>query len=550
VGSSGNSLTFDLNGIDDYYNLGDVLHSINGGIPLNGLSQFTVEGFFNQTSASGGNVFFSAGSMKDNPGQSGTAGAAMLQITASSIACKLNIGGTEETASGNSTICANGTTCWVACSYDGATVRLYAGLPNTTATLIGSQAATGNLAQRYDETMDLGGEPTQGWPDEGVTGVVAPYVGKIFSFRISTTSRYGATAPTAPNAELTGDGNTMLLLNGDLGNPSAGLIGADYHAGGSANGGSAIYDLVVRGNSGVNQGASPSISHLQFYQGATGIFIIGEPGARISDVKLFAQSHAGILLYSNSYKDILNDINETDSGVVGIEGDIFSQYYVNNANIIGSVAGIVAPWHATYVNWSPSGTPGVGILMRNPDSADENTCVTCDLDTENGGSAVPFVVVGVGGGDTLVSPNMQTNSGANVEGMDIEGPVQVTITGGEYTGGTPAEIIKFENESANARAIWTNPQINGNLYSPSETIPISNAMSQMRVVSSDFERQPGVTVNNGVNFANFPASVINGASFYCPNCDPPANPPVACTSAGAKTGAWVHGINGAWVCAY
>ncbi|MGH8014482.1 MAG: hypothetical protein ACREQ4_18490, partial [Candidatus Binataceae bacterium] len=126
------------------------------------------------------------------------------------------------------------------------------------------------------------------------------------------------------------------------------------------------------------------------------------------------------------------------------------------------------------------------------------------------------------------------------------------ITGGEYTGGTPAEIIKFDDghNATNARAIWTNPQINGANYTPSQTIPISNEMNQMRVVSSDFERQPGLTVNNGINFANFPASVINGASFYCPNCDPPANPPVACTSAGTKTGAWVHGINGAWVCGY
>ena len=52
----------------------------------------------------------------------------------------------------------------------------------------------------------------------------------------------------------------------------------------------------------------------------------------------------------------------------------------------------------------------------------------------------------------------------------------------------------------------------------------------------------------GVKFADLPSSVINGAKRYCIDCDPPANPPVACTSSGAKTGAWVNGLNNAWIC--
>ena len=52
----------------------------------------------------------------------------------------------------------------------------------------------------------------------------------------------------------------------------------------------------------------------------------------------------------------------------------------------------------------------------------------------------------------------------------------------------------------------------------------------------------------GVKFADLPGSVTNGARRYCVDCDPPANPPVACTSAGAKTGAWVNGLNNTWVC--
>ena len=51
-----------------------------------------------------------------------------------------------------------------------------------------------------------------------------------------------------------------------------------------------------------------------------------------------------------------------------------------------------------------------------------------------------------------------------------------------------------------------------------------------------------------MKFADLPGSVTNGVRRYCVDCDPPANPPVACTSAGAKTGAWINGLNNTWVC--
>lgn len=45
-----------------------------------------------------------------------------------------------------------------------------------------------------------------------------------------------------------------------------------------------------------------------------------------------------------------------------------------------------------------------------------------------------------------------------------------------------------------------------------------------------------------------PANVTNGAVFYGPHCDPATNPPGQCTSSGAKSGAWVHGTAGHWIC--
>jgi hypothetical protein len=57
----------------------------------------------------------------------------------------------------------------------------------------------------------------------------------------------------------------------------------------------------------------------------------------------------------------------------------------------------------------------------------------------------------------------------------------------------------------------------------------------------------GMTISKGIGWP-LPEIVVNGGSFYCPNCDPPVNPPTDCTSRGARTGAWVHGLNNQWIC--
>jgi hypothetical protein len=57
----------------------------------------------------------------------------------------------------------------------------------------------------------------------------------------------------------------------------------------------------------------------------------------------------------------------------------------------------------------------------------------------------------------------------------------------------------------------------------------------------------GMSISNGIGWP-LPQPAINGASFYCPNCDAPANPPSTCSSNRGKTGSWVHGLNNQWIC--
>lgn len=69
--------------------------------------------------------------------------------------------------------------------------------------------------------------------------------------------------------------------------------------------------------------------------------------------------------------------------------------------------------------------------------------------------------------------------------------------------------------------------------------PIGNNAAAVRIVDS-----------NATAFAKLPTAAADGSTMYCSDCDPPANPPTTCASAGAKTGARASRINGAWVCAY
>jgi hypothetical protein len=55
-------------------------------------------------------------------------------------------------------------------------------------------------------------------------------------------------------------------------------------------------------------------------------------------------------------------------------------------------------------------------------------------------------------------------------------------------------------------------------------------------------------ISTGTTFAKLPGTVVTGMRVYCSNCDPPANPPVICTSAGARTGAFADGVNNTWLC--
>jgi hypothetical protein len=76
--------------------------------------------------------------------------------------------------------------------------------------------------------------------------------------------------------------------------------------------------------------------------------------------------------------------------------------------------------------------------------------------------------------------------------------------------------------------------------------PTSPYRMTTRNTSGDLELA-GMMISKGISWP-LPEPVVNGGSFYCPNCDPPAAAPSECTSSAAKTGSWVHGLNNRWIC--
>jgi hypothetical protein len=76
--------------------------------------------------------------------------------------------------------------------------------------------------------------------------------------------------------------------------------------------------------------------------------------------------------------------------------------------------------------------------------------------------------------------------------------------------------------------------------------PTSSYRLPTRNTSGDLELA-GMVISKGISWP-LPAPVVNGGSFYCPNCDPPAAAPSGCTSSAAKSGSWVHGLNNRWLC--
>ena len=163
-------------------------------------------------------------------------------------------------------------------------------------------------------------------------------------------------------------------------------------------------------------------------------------------------------------------------------------------------------------------------LLDSPELDIEDTAANQIAAVYSNGAYAPIVINGG-----------QLTSGATGNAyLAISGGAPFIVNGTIFTAGSPAELL-------NVIANPSSPVVVRDVIQPSGIAPTNAGKSWW--LSESLGGQ-----DVGVKFADLPGSVTNGVRRYCVDCDPPANPPVACTSAGAKTGAWVNGLNNTWLC--
>jgi hypothetical protein len=153
----------------------------------------------------------------------------------------------------------------------------------------------------------------------------------------------------------------------------------------------------------------------------------------------------------------------------------------------------------------------------------------------------PYFVVchDANGGVTNVSPasNTLTNGPAALSASDY-----IKISWSAESGCASWDVLKGSLSEALATSVpGTATSLNDTGQTTvAYTAPTRNTTGDVAYGS--------ILVSVGMPYAKIPAAVVNGGRFYCTDCDPPANPPAACTHIGAETGSWVDGVNNQWLC--
>ncbi len=421
-----------------------------------------------------------------------------------------------------------GVTHHVALTYDGTTLTLW-----VDGVSAGTHGASGNLViPAYEPFVIQDGLAVAGttaYPDLGKATSNLPLC-YYDSLRISNNARY--TAPfSKPTAKFTTDANTLFLLNF----PSTAPVG-------TVEGYNPVYGINVfipiETSEGYAEVGSAYIGNM--YLAGQGIYANWMINSVIENIQMVSSGPSCVYLHDNDFQDtIRNVLCQMTAGPFTGVGFILGNQSNNNLydhlhcdgqySCIGQFSG-----SGTYIlpDYSDRGDAvyplyfvSAQALLESPTTDIESSDPGLLADIYSNGAYAPIEIHG----GQLTFGN---TTGAS---LALNGGAPFVVTGTDFVGGaTPAELL-------NVIANPTSPATIRDAVLPTG-VTLTNAGKSwwLRNVlgAQDF----------GVKFADLPA-VINGAKRYCVDCDPPANPPVACTSAGAKTGAWAHGLNGAWVCA-
>lgn len=501
---------------------------------LNGLSHFTVEFYFNAITQTGGTTYYMVG-MEAGAPESSNLAALQIYIADAQGSCPhncvgaiLDIGGSrvalQPTTGGADA--APGITHHLAVTYDGSNARLF-----LDGALLKTTAASGNWTVLPYESFMIADQGVQVYPGMQSSAPTPPAY--YDSLRISNSARYTSNF-TPPTAKFAADNNTVFLLNFPTGTPTGTIEGFSGVAGNpssknvfipveTSDGGADLNPLYI-GNLSLSdngiwatwmlnstieninmQGAGRTCINLannDYQDTVRRVFCVVVP---------FAKTNVGFLFMNQSNNNLYDHL-QCDGQYTCIEQATGSGHYI--------MPDFSDRGYAVY----PLAFLQAQALLHSPELDIEDTAANQLAAVYSNGGYAPVVI----NGGQLFSGS----TGAAY--LAINGGAPFIVAGTLFAGGSPAELL-------NVIANPSSPVIMHDVIQPGG-IALTNAGKSWWLNETQGSQ------DLGVKFADLPGSVTNGARRYCIDCDPPANPPVACTSTGAKTGAWINGLNGTWIC--
>jgi hypothetical protein len=359
--ATGSGVAMDLDGTDNYF----INFCDDPQFKMDGLAAFCVEFFLKLDTdpASTSNIISMQG--RSFPYASGIVKTFQIYANAATvyggpvgkwsptITCTIG-GATKNIIPGFAATYLNtGTTYHCALTYDGTTLRFYAGVPGGTAVLQGSVAASGTLTSSPRQDCTVGASAAD-WPEQ--TTDAAMVDGAIDSIRISSTARY-TSAYTAPTAKLSRDANTLILHN--FSNEQRYFSVASSQSNGLAlwmpvrrtdNGGGLISDITVQ-----------DVLLQCNYNTGGGLQAYACTNLLVERIRATTIGRAGIRIDNNCFKAHVRDCDVSAGNGSGI-GARFGI-------LVGSACGVseVGGCDVTGFLYQSVGTGGVGAVFRHID---------------------------------------------------------------------------------------------------------------------------------------------------------------------------------------
>lgn len=498
---------------------------------LSGLGAFTVEFYFNNVVNTTG-VEYMVGMEGNELPEGGNTPALQIFLNDAQGSCPHNciqafvdIGGTQVrmqpiTAAADA---AAGVTHHLALTYNGSILTLW-----LDGVSIATAAASGTLTVPPYESFMIADTWPQVYPGMQGSNPTAPAY--YDSLRISNTARY-TTGFTKPTAKFTGDANTVLLLNYPTNSPTGTM---EAFVGTSATPG---YFPIETSEGGAD--LNPVyIGNLDLAD--NGIWAVWMLNSTIENI--MDGPYAGrtcINLHDNDYQDTIRRVfcqiipaAKTNVGFLFLNASNNNIYdhlqcdgqYTCIEQLTGAGHYIVPVYTDRGYAIYPIALLQAQALLESPELDIEDTAPNQLAAVYSNSAYAPIIIQG----------GQLTLGSAGAAYLAINGGAPFIDTGTQFGGGTPAEVL-------NVIANPSSPVIMREVSQPSG-LALTNAGKSWWMNESVGGQ------DLGVKFADLPGTVTNGVRRYCVDCDPPTNPPVACTSAGTKTGAWLNGLNNTWLC--